>query len=108
MTGELYAVATFDSNGQVEDMEFLDKPPLWFLDPLNQKCFMGNVNGGDSIQYDNMVDLIALTVELGQSIETWIDAHGNTATSKYVPPKATGRHAAKPYAERLRDKGFLA
>jgi|SRR6267154_2334839 len=113
MAGEVYAVITFRApddprDGVIEDMEFLDGPPLWFLEPMRQVCRVGNVNGGDSIQYDNTTDLIALTVRIGQSIETWTDAHGNTASSKYEPPKSNGRHAVKPYEERLRDKGFLA
>jgi len=104
----VYAVVTFTSVGAVDEMEFLDEPPLWFLEPLNQKCFIGNINGGDTAPYDNMLDLIAKAHSEGVSVETWTDAHGNTVKGKYEPPQPNGRHAAKPYEERLRDKGFLA
>jgi hypothetical protein len=46
--GTIYAVVTFEPDGSIRDMEFLDEPPKWDLEENNQACFVGNVNGGDS------------------------------------------------------------
>jgi hypothetical protein len=53
----VYVVITFDDAGQIEDLEILDQPPQWDLDvptdkgPGNQVCYVGNVNGGDSVRW---------------------------------------------------------
>lgn len=48
----VYAVITLGDDGTITDVEFLDEPPSWDLEALNQVCRVGNVNGGDSAWWE--------------------------------------------------------
>jgi hypothetical protein len=48
----VYVVVTLDPRtGSITDLEILDVPPAWNLAELGQVCYVGNVNGGDSVQW---------------------------------------------------------
>lgn len=48
---EVFAVITHDDQGRVLEVEFLSTSPKWDLEAANQICFVGNINGGDSLRY---------------------------------------------------------
>lgn len=48
---EVYGIITRNELGEVLEVEFLSSPPKWDLEAENQICFVGNINGGDSIRY---------------------------------------------------------
>jgi hypothetical protein len=75
--GTVWVVITRDSDRRITDLEILDHPPVWFLGPLGQVCYMGNVNGGDSVEYDNRDALIAAADSAGVRFEDWTDPHGH-------------------------------
>jgi hypothetical protein len=47
----VWVVITRDADRRITDLEVLDIPRLWDLAAFGQVCFVGNVNGGDSVPF---------------------------------------------------------
>jgi len=49
---------------QHQHLELFNEPPNFRFEDLNQICFVGNINGGDTIMFRNVTEL-----------NTWLVAH---------------------------------
>ena len=57
------------AGGHVHHLEIYNRPPTFEFADHGQKCFVGNINGGDSMQFNH---LAALMVYLNEEYEVWL------------------------------------
>lgn len=74
--------------GQVKHLEIFNRPPTFAFEEHHQVCFVGNINGGDSVSIDTQATLMQY---LQTKYETWLvdtDAVSMTDLDNYSAPQS--------------------
>ncbi len=76
------------ASGRIEHLEIFNRPPLFAFEEHGQVCFVGNINGGDSLGFDTQALLMRY---LEQEFQTWLvdrDAMSMTDLDNYSAPQS--------------------
>lgn len=57
------------ASGRVQHLEIFNRPPTFTFEDHGQTCFVGNINGGDSLEFRTLSEMMEY---LTSKYETWL------------------------------------
>ena len=84
--GTLFVTVQISYGNRVRHLEMFNRPPTFAFEDYGQTCFVGNINGGDSLEFRTQS---AMMEYLNTELEVWVVEMEHNVNLDDLPPDST-------------------